>query len=208
MLVRLSPSVRLVRLVQVWNALTPMLLTPAAIVTRATFVHNSNAPTPMLTTLSGSETAARLLQPKNAPSPRLATLLPIVDARQVAALAERIGLDGYDAIADDGLGQAPAPAKRPNPYAHDVVGNCDAGQGAAGKRPLPDARDAVGDGNAGQAAPDERTVCDAGHRQAIDHAGDGHRTARTGVTRDRDYAVSGRVIEVGLLDISACGYGG
>ena len=39
---------------------------------------------------------------------------------------------------------------------------------------------------------------DAGDRQAIDRVGDGHRTARTGVFRDGDRAVIGRVVELGL----------
>ena len=51
----------------------------------------------------------------------------------------------------------------------------------------------------GQAgAPNERPVSDAGDRQASDCAGDVHRTAGTGVSRDSDRAVVGRVSVLGL----------
>ena len=57
---------------------------------------------------------------------------------------------------------------------------------------------AVGNRDVGQAgAAIERIVPDAGDREAIDRAGDGHRTAGTVVSGDGDGAVICQVIELG-----------
>jgi hypothetical protein len=44
----------------------------------------------------------------------------------------------------------------------------------------------------------ERPIPDAGDGQAVDYAGDGYRTPRTGVTLDADRTVGVRVTELGL----------
>ena len=88
-----------------------------------------------------------------------------------------------------------------------LTANCPRSVSMWRKRPVSDAGDAGEDRDAGQAvAPMERTIpiapvvvaSDCGDRQAIYRAGDGHRTAWTGVFRDGDRAIDGYVIELGL----------
>ena len=68
---------------------------------------------------------------------------------------------------------------------------------ATKERLAPDAGDAAGDRDTRQAEIDvERSAPDAGDRQAIDRVRDGHHTAGSGVPRDRDRAVIGRVSKI------------
>ena len=65
---------------------------------------------------------------------------------------------------------------------------------------ISDAGDAVRDRDVGQGGSGaKRTRRDSGDRQAVDRAGDGHRPAWSGVSRDGDRAVSDRVNELAII---------
>ena len=76
-----------------------------------------------------------------------------------------------------------------------AIGDRDAGQVCApAERIVPDAGDAVGDCDAGQlGVAVECKVSDAAHGQEVDRAGNAHLPAGTGVSRDGNRAVIGRV---------------
>ena len=70
---------------------------------------------------------------------------------------------------------------------------------------VPDVGNAGGNRDAAQAgAVTERSVPDAGDRQAIDRVGDGHRSVGSGVSRDGDRAVIGRVSQLGAHHVRKC----
>jgi len=79
---------RLVRLVQSWNAQSPMLATRAPIVKPVSPAQPTNALFPMLVTLSGIIMLVRLVQPSNA-RPDACNSVSYRHARQPGAAHER-----------------------------------------------------------------------------------------------------------------------
>jgi hypothetical protein len=85
--------VTLVRLVQLLNALSPILVTLLGIIMLARLVQLLNAPIPMLVTLLGIVMLVRLVQPLNALIPMLVTPLGILT--EVTELVPTPKIGGY-----------------------------------------------------------------------------------------------------------------
>ncbi len=134
------------------------------------------------------------------------------DRAQAGAVMERLVPDAGDAVGNRDAGQAGAGKERTVLDVGDAIGDRVASSFApwtldeqrlalVEQDPILAAIDGVERIHRDRAqagAVIERKVPDAGDRQAIDRAGNDHRPAWAGVSRDGDRAVIGRVIELGL----------
>ena len=85
-----------------------MRMTLLGIITLVRLVQNWNAQSPMLMTLLGIVTLVRRMQAEKANPPMLVTLLGIVTLVRLDAGRERIAPDAGDAVGDRDVGQVGA----------------------------------------------------------------------------------------------------
>ncbi len=101
-------------------------------------------------------------------------------------------------MADHGISQAGAIAKRCGTNTSHALGDGYTGQRGHGKRHFANISHSAGNADAPDIAPLERSRSDARDRQALDYFRDGHRTAWACVSRDRDRSICDDVIELGM----------